>query len=72
MKIAPLMRAFEAHPAIDAALVHTGQHYDEKMSELFSESLTYRSRISTLVSVPLRMQCRPPVSWSDLKGCASI
>ena len=25
MKIAPLMRAFEAHPAIGAVLVHTGQ-----------------------------------------------
>jgi len=35
MKIAPLMRAFHGHPVIDAAIVHTGQHYDEKMSELF-------------------------------------
>lgn len=39
MKIAPLMRAFEAHPVIDAVLVHTGQHYDERMSELFFREL---------------------------------
>ncbi|MBW2562290.1 MAG: UDP-N-acetylglucosamine 2-epimerase (non-hydrolyzing) [Deltaproteobacteria bacterium] len=39
MKIAPLMRAFHGHPVIDAAIVHTGQHYDEKMSELFFREL---------------------------------
>ncbi|TFG92519.1 MAG: UDP-N-acetylglucosamine 2-epimerase (non-hydrolyzing) [Syntrophobacterales bacterium] len=39
MKIAPLMRAFQGHPAIDAVIVHTGQHYDEKMSGLFFREL---------------------------------
>ena len=34
MKIAPLMSAFRAEPAIEPMLVHTGQRYDEKMSEL--------------------------------------
>ncbi|NML14399.1 non-hydrolyzing UDP-N-acetylglucosamine 2-epimerase [Azohydromonas caseinilytica] len=34
MKMAPILRALAAHePAIDVLLVHTGQHYDEKMSE---------------------------------------
>ncbi len=39
MKIAPLMAAYEAHPAIEPLLVHTGQHYDERMSELFFRQL---------------------------------
>ncbi|MCF7809323.1 MAG: UDP-N-acetylglucosamine 2-epimerase (non-hydrolyzing) [Candidatus Marinimicrobia bacterium] len=39
MKIAPLMHALENHPAIEAMLVHTGQHYDEKMSHSFFEQL---------------------------------
>ncbi len=39
MKIAPLMRAYRAHPGIAPLLVHTGQHYDEKMSRLFFDEL---------------------------------
>jgi UDP-N-acetylglucosamine 2-epimerase (non-hydrolysing) len=34
MKMAPILRAFAAHaPAIPALLVHTGQHYDNDMSD---------------------------------------
>ena len=39
MKIAPLMRAYRSCPGIQPLLVHTGQHYDEKMSRLFFEEL---------------------------------
>jgi len=39
MKIAPLMEAYKAHPDIQPMLVHTGQHYDEKMSDLFFRQL---------------------------------
>ena len=39
MKIAPLMRAYAAHSAIQPLLVHTGQHYDANMSELFFKQL---------------------------------
>ncbi|MDY6913557.1 MAG: UDP-N-acetylglucosamine 2-epimerase (non-hydrolyzing) [Planctomycetota bacterium] len=39
MKIAPLMEAFEARPELEAILVHTGQHYDERMSDLFFRQL---------------------------------
>jgi UDP-N-acetylglucosamine 2-epimerase (non-hydrolysing) len=39
MKIAPLMRAYRVHSHLDAMLVHTGQHYDEKMSDLFFHQL---------------------------------
>ena len=39
MKIAPLMHALDGHPAIEPILVHTGQHYDEKMSHSFFQQL---------------------------------
>lgn len=35
MKIAPLMEAYKTCPLIEPLLLHTGQHYDYKMSELF-------------------------------------
>jgi UDP-N-acetylglucosamine 2-epimerase (non-hydrolysing) len=39
MKIAPLMWEIARRKDIDAYLVHTGQHYDERMSRLFFEEL---------------------------------
>jgi UDP-N-acetylglucosamine 2-epimerase (non-hydrolysing) len=39
MKIAPLMRAYRAHPNVGPILVHTGQHYDPNMSDLFFRQL---------------------------------
>jgi len=39
MKIAPLMQAYRGESAIQPLLVHTGQHYDQKMSHLFFEEL---------------------------------
>jgi UDP-N-acetylglucosamine 2-epimerase (non-hydrolysing) len=40
MKIAPLMHAMKHHPTLESILVHTGQHYDEKMSHSFFEQLS--------------------------------
>jgi UDP-N-acetylglucosamine 2-epimerase (non-hydrolysing) len=34
-KIAPLMREMQRHPEIEPILVHTGQHYDEALSDIF-------------------------------------
>jgi UDP-N-acetylglucosamine 2-epimerase (non-hydrolysing) len=39
MKIAPLMAEYRKHPEIEPILVHTGQHYDEKMSHQFFDHL---------------------------------
>ena len=39
MKIAPLMAAYASTPEIEPLLVHTGQHYDANMSELFFRQL---------------------------------
>ncbi|MGY6214062.1 non-hydrolyzing UDP-N-acetylglucosamine 2-epimerase [Methylolobus aquaticus] len=40
MKMAPIIEAMNRHPqAIDHLLVHTGQHYDERMSRTFFDEL---------------------------------
>lgn len=39
MKIAPLMEEYKRYTIIEPVLVHTGQHYDEKMSDLFFRQL---------------------------------
>jgi UDP-N-acetylglucosamine 2-epimerase (non-hydrolysing) len=43
MKIAPLMWEFRRRRGIKATLVHTGQHYDTKMSQLFFDELNIPS-----------------------------
>ena len=40
MKIAPLMRELSYNNKIETILLHTGQHYDEKMSHLFFNELS--------------------------------
>src|SRR5215203_6177272 len=37
MKVAPVMRALDGE--FDQTLVHTGQHYDQRMSEIFFSEL---------------------------------
>lgn len=39
MKIAPLHRAFTSHPKINSKILHTGQHYDAEMSDIFFNQL---------------------------------
>ena len=40
MKIAPVVAAFKRRPAdFESLLVHTGQHYDEQMSQVFFDEL---------------------------------
>jgi UDP-N-acetylglucosamine 2-epimerase (non-hydrolysing) len=43
VKIAPLMRAMQRRPAaIQPVLVHTGQHYDERLSDIFFRQMGIR------------------------------
>lgn len=39
MKIAPIVRALQAHGGLRFKIVHTGQHYDREMNEVFFEEL---------------------------------
>lgn len=39
MKIAPLVEEMEHHPDVLQILLHTGQHYDDKMSQIFFNQL---------------------------------
>ncbi len=39
IKVGALHHAFSRHPQIESVLVHTGQHYDRAMSEVFFEQL---------------------------------
>ena len=39
MKVAPFCRALKAYPEVKHILVHTGQHYDVRMSEQFFKEL---------------------------------
>ncbi|MSR59947.1 MAG: UDP-N-acetylglucosamine 2-epimerase (non-hydrolyzing) [Planctomycetaceae bacterium] len=42
MKMAPLLRAMEAFPNLRPVLVHTGQHYDANLSDVFFDELEMR------------------------------
>lgn len=42
VKIAPLLTAMRSNNGIEAILVHTGQHYDEKLSGIFFEQMGIR------------------------------
>jgi len=39
MKIAPILEAMKKYPELEPILVHTGQHYDYRMSQIFFEEL---------------------------------
>ncbi|MFD2932691.1 non-hydrolyzing UDP-N-acetylglucosamine 2-epimerase [Spirosoma flavum] len=39
MKVAPLHRVFLEHPSIKSKIVHTGQHYDVQLSDIFVRQL---------------------------------
>lgn len=39
MKIAPIVRAIKAHGGVDYKIIHTGQHYDREMNDVFFDEL---------------------------------
>ena len=42
MKIAPILRALDEHGGFASTLIHTGQHYDTKLSDVFFDELQIR------------------------------
>ncbi|MCH2213148.1 MAG: UDP-N-acetylglucosamine 2-epimerase (non-hydrolyzing) [Fuerstiella sp.] len=43
MKMAPILRAFEHYAEADPLLIHTGQHYDHNLSDVFFDELGIRN-----------------------------
>ena len=39
MKIAPIVRALQGHGGLAFKIIHTGQHYDREMNDVFFEEL---------------------------------
>src|SRR5436853_4610982 len=39
MKVAPILAQLRKRPGVSQVLVHTGQHYDAKMSDVFFQDL---------------------------------
>src|SRR5438128_4336037 len=39
MKVAPILGRLRSHAGVEQVLVHTGQHYDAKMSDVFFQDL---------------------------------
>ncbi|MBC7453078.1 MAG: UDP-N-acetylglucosamine 2-epimerase, partial [Massilia sp.] len=39
MKIAPIVRALQNQSALTFKIIHTGQHYDREMNDVFFEEL---------------------------------
>lgn len=45
MKVAPVLTALRGRKNVAQTLVHTGQHYDVNMSDIFLSNWAYRHRI---------------------------
>ena len=70
-KIAPLIRELDADPDFEVLFVHTGQHYDDAMSEAFFRDLRLRDPDCNLgvgsdrtPSRPLKLFAASSQSWS--------
>ena len=59
MKVKPVMDALEARGA-EVVLVHTGQHYDEAMNDVFFAELGLRRPTAASASARAATPSRPP------------
>jgi UDP-GlcNAc3NAcA epimerase len=48
IKLAPVSRALHEHSGVEELIVHTGQHYDPQLSEVFFEELEIRAPAANL------------------------
>jgi UDP-N-acetylglucosamine 2-epimerase len=71
MKIAPIIKAIkkvqQGGNEIEYRLVHTGQHYDKKMSGDFLSNWAYPIHILILNAEVARRLNKLQASWSNLK-----
>lgn len=72
MKIAPIIRALQRKDGqFEYKLIHTGQHYDREMSDVFFEELrAYLSQITTWIAAAVATPSKPPKSWWLLRTSA--
>ena len=66
MKVAPLHWAFLKHPGLESKIVHTGQHYDARMSDVFLRQLALPAP-----DYHLGPASGGPVSGNPLSGSSS-
>jgi UDP-N-acetylglucosamine 2-epimerase (non-hydrolysing) len=66
MKAAPLVREFEKHK-VEHVLIHTGQHYDPKMSSLFFDDLKLPKPDEHLVSSNLSIESLKKIIKTQLE-----
>jgi UDP-N-acetylglucosamine 2-epimerase len=60
MKIAPIIAQLKKRPGVTQVLVHTGQHYDTKMSDVFFRIWACPRRTCTSASAASRTRrCSP-------------
>jgi UDP-N-acetylglucosamine 2-epimerase len=58
MKAAPVLHAFSEHADVSQMLVHTGQHYDASMSDVFFRQLDIpEPDVNLHVGYSVRIQC---------------
>ena len=43
VKMAPILKALEGYAAVETTLIHTGQHYDPKLSDVFFNELAMKT-----------------------------
>ena len=58
MKVKPVLDALEARD-VETVLVHTGQHYDAAMSDVFFDELGLRTPDATWAPAPAPTPSRP-------------
>ncbi len=46
MKIAPIVRALQAHGGLAFKIIHTGQHYDREMNDVFLRNWVFLNQTS--------------------------
>ena len=65
VKMAPVVAELQRRlPDAEHVVVHTGQHYDAELSELFIDQLGLPSRRTGSTSDRARMPSRRPARWS--------
>ena len=50
MKIAPLLRAIAADGRLQARLIHTGQHFDKDMNDVFDDKIRFFAPVHRWIS----------------------